>query len=141
MGDAEAGGRQSPSVSATPDSIEGQLLACCASDLAAQVMVVGHHGSKTSSRRALLDAVNASVFIVSSGPTKYGSVTLPDQEVLNELSSRGQLFRTDVDDADCANNPAKIGPDSDGKAGGCNNIRVTISDAGTPQVVDWHGHD
>jgi competence protein ComEC len=141
MGDAEAGGRQDPSVFPTPTSVEGQLLACCASDLAARVMVVGHHGSKTSSRRALLDAVSASVFIVSSGPMKYDSVTLPDQEVINELASRGQVFRTDLDDQACARNPAKIGPDSDGRAGGCDNIRVVISDSSPLRVSVWRGSD
>jgi beta-lactamase superfamily II metal-dependent hydrolase len=70
MGDGEAGGRQDPSVAPTTISVEGLLLACCAADLAARVMVAGHHGSKTSSRRAFLDAVSAAVFIVSSGPTK-----------------------------------------------------------------------
>jgi len=104
-------------------------------------MIVGHHGSKTSSRRALLNAVNASLFIVSSGPTKYGSVTLPDQEVIDELESRGQVFRTDVNDSACATNTAKIGPDSDGKAGGCDNIRVTLSDTTPLQVAVWNGHD
>src|SRR5204863_1476087 len=111
----------------TPDSIEGTLLACCMSDLAANVLVVGHHGSKTSSRRALLDAVNASVFILSSGPTKYGSVTLPDAEIMNELQARGQVLRTDLGDQMFGINPAKVGPDNDGEAGGCDNIRVMIN--------------
>lgn len=141
MGDSEAGGRQAPTVPPTPDSVEGQLLACCAAQLSSRVMVVGHHGSKTSSRRTLLNAVAASVFIVSSGPTKYDTVTLPDKEVINELSSRGQVFRTDQNDEACAHNPAKIGPDADGKAGGCDNIRVLISDASPLQVSVWHGHD
>jgi competence protein ComEC len=61
--------------------------------------VVGHHGSKTSSRQAFLNAVGASTFIVSAGPTKYGTVVLPDQEVIDELTPRGQVFRTDVNDA------------------------------------------
>src|SRR5205823_4507262 len=112
-----------------------------ASDLGARVMVVGHHGSKTSSRRAFLDAVGASVFIVSSGPMKYGSVTLPDQEVTNELGSRGQVFRTDQNDQACAQNPAKIGPDTDGRAGGCDNIRVVISNGSPLQISVWHGSD
>jgi beta-lactamase superfamily II metal-dependent hydrolase len=73
MGDAEAGGRKDPTEMPAPSSIEGTLLACCTSELAADVLVVGHHGSKTSSRKALLDAVNATIFIVSAGPTKYGS--------------------------------------------------------------------
>ncbi|PYX30481.1 MAG: hypothetical protein DMG80_12145 [Acidobacteria bacterium] len=141
MGDAEAGGRQNPSMQPTTDSIEGQLLACCVADLMARVMVVGHHGSKTSSRRALLNAVNASYYIVSSGPMKYGTVTLPDQEVIDELTSRGQVFRTDVNDPACALNPAKIGPDSDGKAGGCDNVQITISDTDQIQVAMRHDHD
>jgi hypothetical protein len=97
MGDAEAGGRQSPAVLPSPGSIEGVLLTCCASELAAQVLVVGHHGSRTSSRRAFLDAVGASVFVVSSGPKTYSGVVLPDADVIAELEARGQLFRTDVD--------------------------------------------
>jgi competence protein ComEC len=80
----------------------------------------------TPARRTFLDAVNASTFIVSSGPKKYASVTLPDNEVITELTSRGQVFRTDQDDESCAHNPAKIGPDDDGRAGGCDNIRITI---------------
>ena len=69
--------------------------------------MVGHHGSRTSSRRAFLDAVGASVFVVSSGPQKYGSAVLPDAEVIAELEARGQLFRTDVDDAACGANAAR----------------------------------
>jgi competence protein ComEC len=141
MGDAQAGGRASPSTAPDPGSIEGALLACCMADLAARVMVVGHHGSKTSSRQALLNAVGASVFVVSSGPTKYGSVTLPDQEVIAELTSRGQVFRTDTNDTACATNPAKIGPDNDGRPGGCDNIRIAIGDPTTVQVSVWHGSD
>jgi hypothetical protein len=52
--------------------------------LASQVMIAGHHGSRTSSRRAL-DAVGASVFVVSSGPRKYGSVVLPDADIIGCL--------------------------------------------------------
>jgi competence protein ComEC len=141
MGDAEAGGRQNPSVPPTPSSIEGSLLLCCEPELAARILVVGHHGSMTSSRRAFLDRVGASVFIVSSGPTRYGSVVLPDQEVITELSSRGQVFRTDLDDQLCAQSQAKIGPDTDGKPGGCDNVRVTIPASGQSQVSYWRGSD
>jgi len=140
VGDAEAGGRKDPSSSASPASIEGILLACCTSDLAANILVVGHHGSKTSSRKAFLDAVSASVLIVSSGPNKYASVTLPDPEVIAELTAHGQVFRTDQDDAACAHNLAKVGPDNDGKPGGCDNIRVIISGANI-QPSYWHGSE
>jgi len=122
-------------------SIEGTLLACCAADLRADVLVAGHHGSKTSSRKVFLDAVKASVFIVSAGPTKYSGVTLPDPEVVAELTSRGKVFRTDVDDIACSINRAKIGPDHDGQPGGCDNVRVVIPAVGGPQVSYWHGKD
>jgi len=93
MGDAEAGGRNLPSTKPKASSIEGELLACCAADMKADALVVGHHGSKTSSRTAFLDAVAAHFFIVSAGPTKYATVVLPDDEVISELEGRGQVFR------------------------------------------------
>jgi competence protein ComEC len=137
-GDAEAGGRQAPTVPPSPSSIEGSLVTCCASELAANILIAAHHGSKTSSRRAFLDAVSASVFVVSSGPKKYQTVVLPDQEIISELASRGQVFRTDVNDAACAANTAKIGPDADGKPGGCDNVRILLSGANPPQVAAFH---
>ena len=110
-------------------------------DLAADVLVVGHHGSRTSSRRAFLDAVAASTFMVSSPPTKYQSVTLPDHDVITELEERGSVFRTDVSDATCRTNPAKTGADNDGRAGGCHHVRVILNglpavQASVVQVVD-----
>ena len=69
MGDAEAGGRADPSETPKPGSIEADLLACCQAALKADILVVGHHGSRTSSRAAFLAAVGAHDFIVSSGPT------------------------------------------------------------------------
>jgi beta-lactamase superfamily II metal-dependent hydrolase len=74
MGDAEAGGRNAPSTPPSSTSIEGALVTCCASELAAQVLIVGHHGSRSSSRTALLDAVGASVFVVSSGRSRMAPI-------------------------------------------------------------------
>ena len=127
MGDAQGGDRAPPASIPRTDSIEGQLLNCCMSELKADVMVVGNHGSNTSSRTALLDAVQAEVFIVSSGPTPYSGVKLPDSEVLTALDQRARVLRTDDDDAHCASSRAKVGPDNDGKAGGCDNILVTLT--------------
>ena len=130
MGDAEAGGRQAPSIAPANDSIEGKLLACCAADLQAEVLVVGHHGSKTSSRAAFLSKVGAKLFVISAGPTKYAGVVLPDQEIVDEVEGLGQLFRTDLDDDACAESTAKVGPDNDGKPGGCDNVLVHIPMSG-----------
>jgi competence protein ComEC len=141
MGDAEAGGLKNPSVAPTASSIEGALLACCTSELSADILIAGHHGSMTSSRRAFLNSVSASIFIISTGPTKYGKVVLPDQVVTAELDARGDLFRTDLNDATCGQNPQKIGPDNDGRAGGCDNVRVVISGTTAPQVSYWRGID
>jgi hypothetical protein len=80
--------------------------------------------------------VGASTAVVSSGPFKYQSVTLPDQEVLLELEGRGAVFRTDLDEAACRDSAAKIGSDADGKAGGCDNVRLTVQ-AGLPVVAEY----
>nr|WP_315481931.1 MBL fold metallo-hydrolase [uncultured Undibacterium sp.] len=127
MGDAEAGGRNLPSTLPTGSSIEGKLLTCCVQDLKADILVVGHHGSKTSSRKKFLDAVGAKTFIVSAGPTKYATVVLPDQEIISELEKLGQVYRTDLEDASCLMSPDKVGLDSDGKPGGCDNILIMLS--------------
>jgi beta-lactamase superfamily II metal-dependent hydrolase len=142
MGDAEAGGRAFPTTMAKPDSIEGKLLACCRAEIRADVIVAGHHGSMTSSRKVFFDAVQAEIFVVSAGPTKYATVVLPDKSVIDELTSRGRLFRTDLDDDACATQQAKIGPDNDGKAGGCDNIRISIT-SGTGQISAdyWRSSD
>jgi competence protein ComEC len=130
-GDAEAGGRSAPANAPAPRSIEGQLLLCCGAELRSDILIAGHHGSTTSSRSAFLDAVGASHYVVSSGPTRYGSVTLPDAPVIAEFTRRGAVWRTDLNDAACATNPAKIGPDADGRPGGCDNVRIAIDAAGT----------
>ena len=134
-GDAEAGGRALPTTLPKPASIEGSLVACCASELAADVLVAAHHGSKTSSRRAFLDAVGASLFVVSSGPTKYSTVTLPDHEIISELTQRGTLFRTDVNDAGCAIAGAKVGTPNDGQPGGCDNVHIELAAGMAPKAT------
>lgn len=137
MGDAEASpNREPPSVPPHPDFAEGQLLACCLAQIRADLMVAGHHGSMSSSREAFVDAVGAKIFIISSGPKRYGSVTLPDASVVQELQSRGTLWRTDFDDPDCLTDAAKIGPDNDLRAGGCDNILVRVPASG-PLLVNY----
>jgi competence protein ComEC len=137
MGDAGAGDRASPQIDPASNSIERNLIECCHDSLKADILVVGHHGSKSSSRTAFLNAVGADTFIVSSGPKKYGSVVLPDDIIISELESRGTVYRTDLNDDTCGTNTAKIGPDNDGKAGGCDNIRITVSSNGTHSSNYW----
>jgi competence protein ComEC len=127
-GDAEAGERLDLTQPPDPGSTEALLLNRPA-ELRADIQFAGHHGSKTSSRRAFLDAVGARLFVISSGPMSYSGVGLPDREVVAELERRGQVWRTDVDDAACARNRAKIGRDADRRPGGCDNVLITIQGA------------
>ena len=137
MGDAEAGDRNNWGNDAPKNSsIEGILLACCSTALRADILIAGHHGSRTSSRKDFLDAVQASTYIISSGPTKYHGIKLPDNIVTTELDARGDLFRTDHDDMACANDTSKIGADNDGKAGGCDNIRITLDNNISAQYLN-----
>ncbi|MBP8232857.1 MAG: MBL fold metallo-hydrolase [Rhizorhabdus sp.] len=125
-GDAEGGGRLAPSTPPSAGSIEAELIAKPPAELKADVLVVGHHGSLTSSRTAFLDAVQAKTFLISSGPFPYKKVRLPDADVVAELGRRGTVWSTATDDENCGEVEAKIGPDADESPGGCNNILVTV---------------
>lgn len=143
MGDAggENEVRHPPSTPARPDSVEGELLASFRAALPADLLIVGHHGSMTSSRVNFLDAVGAHQFVISVGPKLYSGTRLPDAAVVAELASRGTVWRTDLNDATCGSNRAKIGADNDGKPGGCDNVRATIDAAGAIVVAYDRRHD
>lgn len=98
-GDAESGARADPSAPA--GGVEAHLLAHWAHELDADLMQVAHHGSKTSSRLAFLQAVSPELALLSSGPRRYGTVVLPDPE----------SDRIGVDDA---------------KSGGCDNWVIDV---------------
>lgn len=129
-GDAEGGERLAPTSPPHPTSVEAKLLQCCAADLRADVLVVGHHGSLTSSRRAFLDAVGAGTYVISSGPFPYKSVRLPDDAIRSELRARGSVFETNDGDEACLLDASKVGPDADESPGGCKNVLVAIDAAG-----------
>lgn len=76
-----------------PTTSEADMLAT-GEDLSADVLKVGHHGSKTATSPAFLKAVSPRYGIISVGAdNKYG---LPNQPVLNRLQAAGvQLLRTD----------------------------------------------
>ena len=76
---------------------ELRLVSENATALDADVLKAGHHGSRTSSSSAFLNAVTPEVVIISLGAgNNYGH---PHQEALDRLSATGteQIFRTDVD--------------------------------------------
>ena len=76
----------------TPE--ESWLLAHVATELHADVLKVGHHGSATSSSAAFLDAVHPRVALVSVGAgNSYGH---PSESVMRDLAARGiTVLRTD----------------------------------------------
>jgi competence protein ComEC len=119
MGDAESGPRESPD--SEPAGVEAELLVRHRDRLKAQVLQVGHHGSKTSSRRSFLDAVGPEVALIGAGPHRYGSVVLPDAEVVDELVRIGAtVLRTDEHDVAGCDVEDRVGMD-DALPGGCDN--------------------
>jgi competence protein ComEC len=59
------------------------------------VLKVGHHGSRTSSSNAFIEAVSPSYALISDG--KDNSYGHPHQEVLDDLTQFGaEIFRTDL---------------------------------------------
>jgi competence protein ComEC len=126
-GDLTAGQRASTDTAPKAGSGEDRLLTRHRAALDVDVLQVAHHGSLTSSRASFLDAVTPQWAIVSSGPTRYGAVTLPDRAVLDALSHRGiRVRRTDDDDAGCAARRDKVGVPADGKPGGCSAVHLEI---------------
>jgi competence protein ComEC len=77
---------------------EADLLQLDAKRLRADVLKVGHHGSRTSSTRPFLAAVGPSVAVVSAGVrNRFGH---PHPTTLAALQAAGaQVFRTDLDGA------------------------------------------
>lgn len=67
-------------------------------DLSADILKVGHHGSKTSSTRDFLEAVNPSIALISCKENNI--YNHPSPIVLENLEDMGiSVYRTDIDDA------------------------------------------
>ncbi len=123
VGDAESGPRKDPSYPV--GDVEEFLIDHHAKEIRSDILQVGHHGSKTSSRHSFLEAVHPSLALVSSGPKMYGKVTLPDAEVIEELERDGaKILRTDERDASCPVH-GRIGGDHG--PGGCDSWVITIA--------------
>lgn len=57
------------------------------------LLIAGHHGSKTSTSTQLLDAVRPETVIISVGRNSYGH---PSEEVLQRLEAyECEVYRTD----------------------------------------------
>ena len=123
VGDAESGARRDPSE--PPGDVEAFLVEQHAPEIRADILQVGHHGSKTSSRRGFLEAVKPALALVSSGPKVYGHTVLPDAEVIDELHRVGAtVLRTDEHDGAC-DLPRRLGGDSG--PGGCDSYIIEIA--------------
>ena len=60
-----------------------------------ELLLVGHHGSATSTDEKLLDAIRPDVAVISVGYNTYGH---PKEIILQRLQSRGiTVYRTDLD--------------------------------------------
>lgn len=64
-------------------------------DLEADVLLVGHHGSKSSTTQSFLNEVNPEVAVIQVGDNSYGH---PTQTVLRRLGSEQvEIYRNDLD--------------------------------------------
>jgi competence protein ComEC len=74
-----------------------QALLASSGDLAATVLKVAHHGSRTSSTAAFVDAVRPSVAVISSGEgNRFGH---PDEGVVERLAAYSDVYDTASDGA------------------------------------------
>jgi len=77
---------------------EKELVSLAGSQLASAVLVVPHHGSRSSSSKIFVRAVNPEVVIISSGPA--GRFNLPHPDVIKRYRNRGcSVWRTDANGA------------------------------------------
>lgn len=122
VGDAESGDRRDPSYPV--GDVERFLIDHHARSVRADILQVGHHGSKTSSRRGFVETVKPRLALISSGPKRYGKVMLPDPEVVEELVRSGAtVLRTDEHDGDC---PVTDRIGGDIGPGGCDAWLISI---------------
>jgi hypothetical protein len=100
MGDAE--GKQRASLPDQPTFVEKVLLDTLKpTDLEADVLKAGHHGSETGSTTPFLNAVQPRIVVVMSGRRSFNGRSIPDESVIdryNELKSAPLVVRTDEND-------------------------------------------
>lgn len=78
-----------------PINIEEYLVKVYGSELASEVLKLGHHGSRTSTSDLFLDAVKPGFVIVSAGKgNTYGH---PHQEVIDKVLARNMIIESTID--------------------------------------------
>jgi len=81
----------------SPLSIENWLVALDGEELQSDVLKAGHHGSRTSTSDAWIDAVNPSYVVVSAG--KGNSYGHPHAEVVDRIAASGAQMLSTMDRA------------------------------------------
>ncbi|MEO6196337.1 MAG: DNA internalization-related competence protein ComEC/Rec2 [Thermoanaerobaculia bacterium] len=90
---AEVNGRRALFTGDVESGAERELAACCAQGLHADLLKVAHHGSRTSSTAAFLEAVAPRLALISVG---VGNVYHhPSPEIVERLGERARVLRTD----------------------------------------------
>lgn len=77
------------------DTAEEKDILSAGYDVKSDVLKIGHHGSKTSTSKEFLKAVNPNYAVISVGKDKNN---LPKQETIDKLNEVGaKIYRTDLD--------------------------------------------
>jgi len=85
VGDAESGERMDPM--SAPGDVEKYLMDTYPRLIDVDIHQAGHHGSLSSNRDAFLRMVSPELVLIGAGPKRYGSVILPDAQVIAEYES------------------------------------------------------
>jgi competence protein ComEC len=91
---AETGGRRALLTGDVESWAEQRLVSCCEKDLRVDVLKVAHHGSRTSSTAAFLEAVRPRLALISAGVNNLYHHPAPD--VVERIEEHGaRVLRTD----------------------------------------------
>jgi competence protein ComEC len=93
---AEALGRRALLTGDIESWAEMQLFSCCERNLRVDFLKVAHHGSRTSSTEAFLDAAKPRLALISAGPNNI--YHHPSKQIVERLEEHGaRVLRTDRD--------------------------------------------
>jgi len=134
MGDAE--GKDRNNADTTTKYAEAIIIRDVPANVVkSDVLKLGHHGSETSSTHRLIEKVDPTVFVITSGRHAYGGTFLPDSStVMRICRGRPTALVARTDDADAGEHRTGAN-DADGDD-------VVITTNGTDLAVTpfSHGH-